>query len=71
MKARIIGAQTQMESFKFYFGCQLGRTLLSQTDNLSQALQNPSYSAMDAKRLAIATTAVLEQQRTDEEFDQF
>ena len=39
MKARIIGVQAIMKSFKFYFGCQLGERLLGQTDNLSRTCQ--------------------------------
>ena len=36
MKARIIGVQAIMKSFKPYFGCQLDERLLGQTDNLSR-----------------------------------
>ena len=35
MKAQIIGVQAIMNSFRFYFGCQLGERFFGQTDNLS------------------------------------
>ena len=39
MRARIIGVKAQMESFQYFFGLNLGATLLIQTDNLSKTLQ--------------------------------
>ena len=38
MRARIIGVKAQMESFQYFFGLNLGATLLIQTDNLSKTL---------------------------------
>ena len=37
-----------MKSMKFYFGCQLNKRLLGQTDNLCRTLQNRDLSVMDA-----------------------
>ena len=34
-----------MRMFRFMFGCKLGYTVLQQTDNLSNALQEESTSA--------------------------
>ena len=48
MKARIMGVQTFMTTFEFYFGCSLGELLLSQIDNLSKTLQNPTLSASES-----------------------
>ena len=45
MKAQIIGAKNFMRMFRLMFGCELGYTVLEQTDNLSKALQEKSTSA--------------------------
>ena len=51
-KSRIIGCKKQMESFKFYFGLQLGCKLYAHTDNLSKTLQQEKMSVIKGKSLA-------------------
>ena len=47
-KAKVNGVKSEMSKFKYYFGARLGFEILSHTDNLSRALQNPSLSAAEA-----------------------
>ena len=39
VKSRIIGCQTQMRKFEYFFGLQLSQCIFSHTDNLSKTLQ--------------------------------
>ena len=71
MKARIIGVQAIMKSFKPYFGCQLDERLLGQTDNLSRTLQNRDLSAMDTISLAEVFIKTLEKERSENQFELF
>ena len=71
MKARIIGVQTQFNSFKFYFGVELAYFLLQHSDNLSKTLQSPSISAAEGQKLASMTIATLLQCRSDVAYDLF
>ena len=48
-----------MSKFDFLFGCTVGKTLLNQTDNLSQTLQNPKLSALEAQTIARNTVTTL------------
>ena len=64
-KSRIVGLKKQMESFKFYFGLQLGRELYAHTDNLSKTLQQGKMSAIKGKSLADLTVQTLEGIRND------
>ena len=48
-KSRIIGYKKQIESFKFYFGLQLGRKLYAHTDNLSKTLQQEKMSTIKGR----------------------
>ena len=47
-KARIIGVQTQMNKFNYFFGVKLAILLLRHSDNLSATLQSPKLSASQA-----------------------
>ena len=69
MKARIIGVQTQFNSFKFYFGVELTYFLLQHSDNLSKTLQSPN--AAEGQKLASMTIATLLQCRSDVAYDLF
>ena len=71
MKARIIGVQTQFNSFKFYFGVQLAFLLLQLSDNLSKTLQSPHMTAAEGQRLANMTIATLSKCRSDKAYDLF
>ena len=52
VKSRIIGCNSQMEAFDFYFALKLGKLLYSPTDKLSQTLQSEKKSAVTSKHLA-------------------
>ena len=71
MKARVIGAQTNMTKFSFCFGCLLGERVLRKTDILSKALQGKSISAAEGQLLASDVVSELEVERTSQRFDCF
>lgn len=71
LKSRISGCQSQMETFSFYFGLNLGHRLYSITDNLSRALQDSKMSAVTGQRLARATLSTFENMRSDGDFNMF
>jgi hypothetical protein len=70
-KAKVNGVKSEMSKFKYYFGARLGIEILSHTDNLSRALQNPSLSAAEAHQNAKRVISVLNDQRSDAQFDLF
>ena len=49
MCACIGGVSRRMESFNFFFGVELGRTVLNMADNLSAALQGLTISASEGQ----------------------
>ena len=51
-KARIIGVQTQMNKFNYFFGVKLAILLLRHSDNLSATLQSPKLYASQAQSIA-------------------
>ena len=59
MKARIIGVQTEMQSFSFFYGIQLGILVLSHSDNLSTCLKSAELCAVDAQQNAKLSVTVL------------
>ena len=69
MRARIIGVKAQMESFQFFFGLNLGATLLIQTDNLSKTLQKTQLSSVEGQRFANLVIRAITSMRSDEMFD--
>ena len=68
MRGRIIGCQSQMASFDFFFGLNLGILLYRHTDNLSKTLQAKKMSAVSAYNVALLTRKVIANLRTDESF---
>ena len=50
-KARIIGVQTQMNKFNYFFGVKLAILLLRHSDNLSTTLQRRKLSASQAQSI--------------------
>ena len=44
-KTHIIGVQTRMNKFNYFFGVKLAILLLRHSDNLSKTLQSPKRSA--------------------------
>ena len=65
VKSRIIGCQSQMTNFKFFYGLQLGYTLYALTDNLSKAMQSKKMSAISSQRLANLTIPTIEKMRSE------
>ena len=70
-KSRIIGCKKQIESFKFYFGLQLGRKLYAHTNNRSKTLQQEKMSAIKGKSLADLTAQTLEGTCNDRDYNLF
>ena len=52
MKGRIAGVNFIMKKFDFYFGCCLGKNLLTKIDILSKSLHTSSLSAAEGQDLA-------------------
>lgn len=71
MKARIRGVQSYMKTFKFLFGCHLGKMILIQTDNLSRTLQDSAYTAVEGQDAAMNTVKALGNIRNEESFKSF
>ena len=69
MWARIIGVKAQMESFQYFFGLNLGATLLIQTDNLSKTLQKTQLSSVEGQHCANLVIGAITSMRSDEMFD--
>ena len=65
MKARIIGVQTKMQTFSFFYGLQLAIAVLSHSDNLSSSLQRAGLCAVDAQKNAKLSVTVLRGIRSD------
>ncbi len=71
VKARIIGVQAQMSTFKLLFGVKLSERILKMTDNLSRTLQKSSLSASEAQQIASLTKSTLSSMRSDSSFELF
>ena len=56
MRARISGVSRQMESFYFFIGIELDRTVLNVADNLSAALQSSTVSTSEGQRITITAS---------------
>lgn len=54
-KARIAGVSTKVKSLNFLFYLELAIVVYSQTDALSQTLQNKSMTLLEGKNLAKGT----------------
>ena len=59
MKARIIGVQTKMQTFSFFYGLHLAIVVLSHSDNLSSSPQRAELYAVDAQKNAKLSVTVL------------
>ena len=59
MKARIIGVQTKMQTFSFFYGHQLAIVALSHSDSLSSSLQRAELCAVHAQKNAKLSLTVL------------
>ncbi|XP_074641139.1 zinc finger MYM-type protein 1-like [Tubulanus polymorphus] len=70
-KARIIGVQSQMKQWDFFWGVNLARLVLRHADNLSKTLQNPNLTAAAGQKCAMDTLSTLRAIRTDRDFDLF
>ena len=71
MRAPIGGVSRQMESFNFFFGVELGRTVLNMADNLSAALQGSTIPTSEGQSLMRMTITALESFRSEESFELF
>ena len=60
-----------MESFDFFFGIELGRTLLNMVDNLSRSLQSTRLSACEGQRIVLTTKLTFQSIQSDQCFDLF
>ena len=49
-----------MKTFDFVYGVYLGELILTHSDNLSRALQDPTLSAVEGQDIAKKTIAVME-----------
>ena len=59
MRAWIIGVQTKMQTFSFFYGLQLAIVVLFHPDNLSSSLQRAELCAVDAQKNAKLSVTVL------------
>ena len=71
IRARIIGVQTQMKLFNFFFGLSLCYLVLKHSDNLSCALQGTKVSAAKGQATASKTVKTIESLRTDKMYELF
>ena len=71
VRGRILGCDSQMKTFNFFFGLHLSKRLFSHTDNLSKTLQSPSLSAAAGQHLASLTVETLQRIRNEASFDAF
>jgi len=69
--SRIIGCQTQMSQFRFFFGLNLAHTVYSLTDNLSKTLQKEKLSASAGKSVAMKTVETFQNMRSESSADLF
>ena len=70
-KARILGVQSQMCSFDFFYGIHLGVLILSHSDNLSKTLQRKDISASEGQAVTEMTVKTLQSVRSEKNFKLF
>ena len=63
VRTRVIGVQTKMESFDFFFGISLAELVLSHGDNLSATLQSSTISATEGQHVASMTKQLLTKEK--------
>ena len=71
MKSRIQGIIKLMQKFHCYFGINLAYFILKITDNLATKIQDPNLTATEAYEMGMDTIKTLQDQRTDEKFENF
>ena len=71
IRSRIIGCESQMKTFEFFYGLHLSHKIYSLTDNLSKTLQKESMSALEGQRIANLTIKTFQDMRTKEAADLF
>ena len=71
MKAQILGVQSAMQTFDFFYGATLAYMILRHTDNLSRALQKGDISAAEGQDTTMMTVKTLQSLRTDDKFHLF
>ena len=59
LKARIIGVQTKVQTYNFFYGLQLAIVVLSHSDNVSSSLQRAELCAVGAQMNAKLSVTVL------------
>ena len=65
-KLRVLGVQTKMRIFDYFYGLRLGILLLRHSDNLSASLQTKYLYAAEAQTTAKHTVATLKKIKTEE-----
>jgi hypothetical protein len=70
-RAKILGAQSAMQSFSFLFGTHLNKRVLVRTDVLAKNLQGFTVSAAEGAEYAKVVKEQLADERNDEEFNRF
>ena len=70
-KARIAGVSTKMKTFDFLFYLELAIVVYSQTDALSQTLQDKTMTLLEGKTLAKGTIKCLKDIRNENMFNLF
>ena len=71
MRARILGVQSAMQTFDFFYGATLAYMILRHTDNLSRALQKSDISAAEGQDTTTMTVKTLQSLRADDKFHFF
>ena len=69
--AHVRGVAAQMQTFEFFFGLLLGKTLFCHSDNLSRTLQRKDYSAVEGQMAAGKTITTLQKIRSEDSFNGF
>ena len=70
-RSRIVGCQSQMTTFRFFYGLNLSYTVYSLTDNLSKTLQSENMSAIEGKSIVMRTVETLDSMRNETASDLF
>ena len=71
VRGRIIGCKAQMETFKFFYGINLGFTIYSITDNLSKTIQSENISAIESQEVTALSITTLERMRSASKANDF
>ena len=70
-RSRILGCESQMMKFRFFFGINLAYRMYSITDNLSKALQRETISSIEGRETAIKTVETFKSMRNIDSADCF